>query len=334
MPRAIATWRAARSRQKRAPCPAPRRRARPSSSSSRRDRHARDPAGVEDARRRPREDEHVRQQADRQPLLADPLQQLVVLAGVVADLVHDEPGAVLHLLAQLQQLRHDLVLVALVVRRHRAEEELRALDLSPSVPAVDDRPLVHVAVHAQQADGVDVEDGRRDARVAADRRVAGQGEDVVEPLGGQLPRAALDRVAVPVLAGEVDDHLLPAGDEVGPHRVGRQHRVAGRVVGDREDVDPRVRDQLAGDLQRALGARLGDQPAAGDELRRRDEAVGLRQEMAERRPLCDAAAEARSASSVGLDARLRARHGACRGGARSARRCSSPRGTRTARRRP
>ena len=78
-----------------------------------------------------------------------------------------------------------------------------------------------------------------------DRVVAGEREHVVEPGRAELPAAALERVPVPVLAGEVDDHLLPARDHVRAERVGREHRVTARVVRDREHVDPGIVGQLA-----------------------------------------------------------------------------------------
>ena len=70
------------------------------------------------------------------------------------------------------------------------------------------------AKRPQQPDRVDVEDRCRQAPVTRDRVVAGEREHVVEPLRAELPPAALERVPVPVLAGEVDDHLLPARDQV------------------------------------------------------------------------------------------------------------------------
>ena len=70
------------------------------------------------------------------------LQQLVLLAGVVADLRDDEAGALLDLPGQLEVLRHHLVLVALEVGGSHAEIEIDALDLRQEL---------------QQADGVEVE---------------------------------------------------------------------------------------------------------------------------------------------------------------------------------
>ena len=88
----------------------------------------------------------------------------------------------------------------------------------------------------------------------------------MEALRAELPATALERIAVPVLAGQVDDHLLARGDQVGSERVRREHRVAAGVVGDREDVDARIGGELARDLDHAAAARRGDQAAAGHEL--------------------------------------------------------------------
>ena len=66
----------------------------------------------------------------------------------------------------------------------------------------------------------------------------------------------------------------PRDDEVGAERVGREHRVPARVVGDREHVDARVGGELARELQH-LAARVGgDQAAARDELGGDDECAG------------------------------------------------------------
>jgi hypothetical protein len=56
--------------------------------------------------------------------------------------------------------------------------------------------------------------------------------------------------------------------------------VAARVVGDREDVDPRVGRQLAGQLKRASSAVGRDQATARDELRRNDERLRARELLA------------------------------------------------------
>ena len=140
--------------------------------------------------------------------MGDPAQELVVLARVPADLVDDEACACLRLLAQLEVLRHHLALVALVVRDHAAQEEVGAVEALLR-PLRVRQPLVQVGEESEQPDGVDVEHGSGKAFVPGHGVVAREREDVVEALGGELPRAALERVAVPVLAGEMDDHLLP-----------------------------------------------------------------------------------------------------------------------------
>ena len=140
--------------------------------------------------------------------MRDPAQELVVLARVPADLVDDEPRACLGLLAQLEVLRHHLALVALVVRDHTTQEEVGAVEALLR-PLRVRQPLVQVGEEREQPDGVDVEHGSGKPLVPGHGIVAREREDVVKALGGELPRAALERVAVPVLAGEVDDHLLP-----------------------------------------------------------------------------------------------------------------------------
>ena len=151
------------------------------------------------------------------------------------------------LLPQLEVLRHHLALVQLVVRDDSAQEEVGSLE--PRVgPAHVGQAGVHVREEADQPDRVDVEDRRREASVTHHRIVAGQCEHVLESRRAELPAATLERVPVPVLAREVDDHLLSARDQIGPQRVRREHRVTARVVRDREDVDPGIRGEVPREL--------------------------------------------------------------------------------------
>ena len=137
-----------------------------------------------------------------------------------------------------------------MVRDDAAEEEIGGVEAHLGVALVR-QPLVHRPKEVEQPDRIDVEHRRREPLVPGHRIVAGEREDVVEALRAELPAAALERVAVPVLAGEVDDHLLPARDEVGPERVGREHRVPAGIVGDREHVDARIGGELARELEHA-----------------------------------------------------------------------------------
>ena len=215
---------------------------------------ARDLPRPEDPRCTTGEEIDVRDREEIELLLSDVAQELVVFPRVPADLLDDEARAGLCLLPELEVLRHDLPFVALVVRDHASEEEVGAVEAPPWLALVLEA-RVHVREEAQKPDGVDVEDRRGEAPVTHDRVVAGKREHVVEPGRGELPAAALERVPVPVLAGEVDDHLLPARDHVRPERVGREHRVAARVVRYREHVDPGVLGQLPRKCKQLLARR-------------------------------------------------------------------------------
>ena len=125
---------------------------------------------------------------------------------------------------------------------------------------------VHLREHADQPDGVDVEHGSRMPLVARHRVVTRHAEDIAEPLGAELPAAALQRVPVPVLACQVNDHFLPERQEVVPERVGREHRVPAWVVGDRKHVDPRVCRELPRLLPQRLTAVRREEATARDEL--------------------------------------------------------------------
>ena len=267
---------------------------------------ARDRTTVERTCGRRREQVDVRERRDRQRLPPDPAQQLVVLARVVADLVDDEPRARRHLLRQLQVLRHDLPLVPLVVRHDAPQEEVRPTQRAVGPPLVV-QAHVHLGEHAEEPDRVDVEDRRRMPLVAGHGIVARQTEDVAEPLGAELPAAALERVPVPVLARQVDDHLLAERQKVAPERVGREHRMPTRVVRDRQHVDPRVRRELARLRLERTAAVPRQKAAARDELRGDDERTGALEVLAKRAHLRPRPAGAAHRGGARARARSRAR---------------------------
>ena len=104
---------------------------------------------VERARGGLRQQVDVREHRDRQPVVPQPAQELVVLARVPADLVDREAGAGLDLLPQLEVLRHHLALAPLVVRDDGAEEEVRLVE--PRVrPALVAQALVHLREEANR----------------------------------------------------------------------------------------------------------------------------------------------------------------------------------------
>ena len=236
---------------------------------------------MERVRRRAGEQVDVRKDVQVETVAADPAKELVVLAGVPAGLVDDEAGARPHLLAQLEVLGHHLAFVPLVVRDDPAQEEVRPLERRGRSAHVR-QAHVHIGEEADQPDRVDVEDRGGEPTVAHDRVVAGQREDVLEARRAELPAATLERIAVPVLAGEVDDHLLPARDQVGPERVGREHGVPTGVVRDREDVDPWVGGEIPREREHPCASLRGDRATARDELRDDDEAARSCEGVAER----------------------------------------------------
>ncbi len=259
---------------------------------------------MERARCRAREQIDVREDVQLEAVPAHPAQELVVLARVPTRLVDDEASTGPRLLAQLEVLGHHLALVALVVRDDTTQEEVRPLKRRVRSTLVE-QAGVHLREQADEPDRVDVEHGGGETPVPDDRIVAGEREHVVEAAGAQLPAATLERVAVPVLAGEVDDHLLPARDEVGSERVGGEHRVPARVVRDREHVDPWVRGEIPREREHLRAPFGGDRPAARDELGRDDEATGLGERLAEgahavsprrRRRACRTSGSSRSSS--------------------------------------
>ena len=83
-------------------------------------------------------------------------------------------------------------------------------------------PLVHRPQQRDQADRVEVEHRLGPAAEAAGRIVAGDGQDVLEALGGVAPGGRFQAVAVHVLAGQVQDDAAAA---LG-HQPGRASRAA------------------------------------------------------------------------------------------------------------
>ena len=75
--------------------------------------------------RRPAQDIDVGKHGHAQVLQRQIAEELVLLAGVVADLLDDEGGPGLDLFCQLEILGHDLVLEALEIVDHRAGKETR-----------------------------------------------------------------------------------------------------------------------------------------------------------------------------------------------------------------
>ena len=74
----------------------------------------------------------------------------------------------------------------------------------------------------------------------------------------------------------------PREIEIRAERVGREHRVAARVVGDREHVDPRIGRELARHLEDLPAAVRGDQAATRHELGGDDERAGSSELFAKR----------------------------------------------------
>ena len=144
------------------------------------------------------------------------LQQFVLLAAVVADLIDDETRPSLNLLGQLEILRHDFAFMTLEIRDDGTGKE-RGVSLGQQ---------------ADQSHGIGIEYGSGLSFKTGNGKITRKGEHVMKASAGQSPTAAFKRIAVPVLTGKMDDNFLTARDQVGSHGVGAQHGVSAWVVSD------------------------------------------------------------------------------------------------------
>ena len=128
------------------------------------------------------------------------------------------------------------------------------------------QPVVHRPQQRDQADGVEVEHRLGQAAEAAGGIVAGDGQDVLETFRGVAPGGRFQAVAVHVLAGQVQDDAAAAVGHQAGEPVGRQHRPAARIVGDRNPADPRIGQQVLGEGGQIARRIDRLEPAGGDHL--------------------------------------------------------------------
>ena len=105
--------------------------------------------------------------------------------------------------------------------------------------------LVHPAQHFEQADAVDVEDGRGVHVVARARRVTGHGQDVANAERVRAQQVGLDAHEIPVPAGEV--HVDVETGCLAHEDGGRQHGhadAAERAVVDVDDLHATLLEEL------------------------------------------------------------------------------------------
>ena len=114
-----------------------------------------------------------------------------------------------------------------MVRTLRDDDRL----LGPSFAARIKARFLVEALRTRQQRIASLEHRLGRAARAGNRKVARHREDVVKALAVQQPRLALERVAVEVLASEVNDHLLARVKRGLAERGGRELRVAAGVVG-------------------------------------------------------------------------------------------------------
>src|SRR5262245_18373135 len=153
------------------------------------------------------------------------------LLGPERDLQLEEARAGAHLLQHA---------VDAVVERRRArvldgaeEEPRRRAELA----AREIRPARHRGAAGEQLDRVEVEDAPRLGLVAGGDVVAGEAEDVLDPVQRRTGDLGLEAEAVPVAAGQLHDRLHPELLQRARHRERRGVRMGRGVVGRVRRVD-------------------------------------------------------------------------------------------------
>ena len=87
-------------------------------------------------------------------------------------------------------------------------------------------------------------------------------------------RREAQAVAVEVLAGEVNDHLLAGVQDRFTERGRGQHGIAAGVVGDRDPIDGLELDELVGEVAGADRLLFKDRAAGGDQFDPHQEVAG------------------------------------------------------------
>ncbi len=108
--------------------------------------------------------------------------------------------------------------------------------------------------------------------------IAGQGQDVLEAFRGITPGGRFQTVAIGVLAGQMDHDVCAAtrgrvGGELAGQPVGRKHRSAARIVGNRNPADARIIEQAARQADDILRPFIREHSARGDDLGAVTEAI-------------------------------------------------------------
>ena len=111
----------------------------------------------------------------------------------------------------------------------------------------------------QQPHGIDIENRRRLPVITGDRIIPRKRQHVAKAFAGQLPAAAFQRIAIPVLARKMDDDFLPAMHQVAADGIGAQHGVTAGIIGDAQRVEARVFRQRARQAQHSAAAGVRNQ---------------------------------------------------------------------------
>ena len=139
------------------------------------------------------------------------------------------------------------------------------------------QPLVHRPQQRDQPYGVEIEDRLGQAAKTGRGVIAGEGQDVMKSFRGITPGGRFQPAAIEVLAGQMDHDVRAAAGEFSGQPVGRKHRPAARIVGDRDPADARIIQQAAGKAHDILRTIVRERPAGGDDFGAVVEAAALQQ---------------------------------------------------------
>ncbi len=109
------------------------------------------------------------------------------------------------------------------------------------------KTFVHRPQHGNQCDRVEVEHRLGKSAESGSGIIAGNGKDVAKTFGRVAPGGGFQSVAVEILAGHVQNNPITTIRNHAAKPVGREHRPAAGIIGDRDPAHARIAKQIAGE---------------------------------------------------------------------------------------
>ena len=179
-----------------------------------------------------RQQEHVADDGRVEPAFVAIADELLHLAGIVAQLRDEELRACDDLLFHLQVLRDGLALEVLKGVDHAAVVKVRGFLDDVALAAGNDQTRIHLGSEHLHVHRVEVEHWARAAGPTSCLVVAGHEQDVLETLALHAVQLRNDLVARAILAREVHERNDALVEKFLAKRIGEQRGIATRIVGD------------------------------------------------------------------------------------------------------